>query len=95
MANYKITRTVPRDPADEFAHDKLFSTDRKHNALDVHPRMSGGNVVTVSDDDDQMIDAVRAAGADLLGGQYGYARAGYVRRALRPASRAEGRSARR
>jgi hypothetical protein len=90
-ANYKISRAVPRDPADEYTEDRLFSTDRRHNALEINPR-SNNYVRTVTDDpDDQFIDAVYAAGADLLGGQYGYVRQGLVRRALRPASRAEGR----
>ena len=54
-------------------------------------RISGSHVVTVSDDDDQLDDALRAAGADLLGGQYPYARAGFVRHPLRATSRGAGR----
>ena len=90
--NYRITRPAPRDPADEYVNDPLFTEDRRHNALEINPR-ANNYVRTVTDDpDDQFDDAVFAAGADLLGAQYPYARAGFVRRVLRPASRAEGRA---
>jgi hypothetical protein len=77
-------------PDQAFEHARLFTIDRRHNALNINP---GANnyVRTVSDDDDQMNDALRAAGADLLGQQYPYARAGFVRAALRPSSRGGGR----
>jgi hypothetical protein len=94
-ANHQFTRPAPRDPADEYVHDPLFAQDRRYNALTINPP-ANSYVRTVTDDpDDQFDDAVRAAGADLLGGQYLYARAGFVRRAVRPVSRAEGRGRRR
>jgi hypothetical protein len=89
MTNYKITRTVPRNPASEYVHDPLFSVDRKHAALDIHTGFISG--LPVDDGDDQLDDALRAGVADLLGGQYPYARAGFIRGALRPASRGAGR----
>ena len=88
-ANHTISKHDP----DNYRADKLFTQDRRHAALDVNTgHISGAHVVEVSDDDDQLVDAVRAAGADLLGGQYGYARAGYVRGALRATSRGSGRA---
>jgi len=93
--SYRITRPAPRDPADEYVHDKLFTEDRWHNALEINPR-ANNYVRTVTDDpDDQFDDAVYAAGADLLGQRYPYARQGLVRRALRPASHGAGRDRRR
>jgi hypothetical protein len=89
--NYTISRAVPRDPASEYTKDELFGTDRRHNALTVNPR-ANNYVRTVTDNpDDQFDDAVYAAGADLLGQRYPYARAGFIRRALRPASHGAGR----
>jgi len=89
--SYKISRPAPRDPAGEFVHDPLFSVDRRHNAVDINPRVNNYVRVVSSDPDEQMLDAVRAVGAHILGPQYPYARAGFVRSALRPASRADGR----
>ena len=94
MANspYIVTRPVPRDPADEFTRDGLFSTDKRVNGLNIDTgRISGCHVVEVSDDGDQLDDALRAAGADLLGAQYGYARQGFVRAALCPVGHGAGR----
>ena len=83
---YTISKPV------ELAGDPLFRTDRRIGGLDVNTgRISGSYVVTVSHDGDQLDDALRAVGADLLGAQYPYARAGFVRGALRPASRGDGR----
>jgi len=84
-ANHHFTK-----PA-EVQHDELFEQTRKYNGLTVNIPVHASHVVTVSDDQDQFDDAVYAAGADLLGGQYGYVRQGFVRRALRPASSAQGR----
>ena len=76
----------------EVRHDELFTENRRVNGLDVNTgRISGSHVVNVTDDDDQLDDALRAAGADLLGGQYSYARAGFVRHALRATSQGAGR----
>ena len=74
----------------EFEQARLLSVDRRHNGLNVNP---GANnyVVTVSDDDDQLDDALRAAGADILGQQYPYAHAGLARHALRATSQGAGR----
>ena len=72
----------------EIQHDELFRVDKRVNGLTVNPNNS---YVRQVDEDDQMDDALRAAGADLLGGQYPYARAGFVRGALRPASHGAGR----
>jgi hypothetical protein len=77
-------------PDQAFERAELFTIDRRHNALILNPGMNS-YVRTVSDDDDQMNDALRAAGADILGQQYPYARAGFVRSALRPSSRGAGR----
>ena len=86
--NHTFTRHDP----DSYRADPLFTTDRRYAGLDIRTgHISGSHVVNVSDDGDQLDDALRAAGADLLGGQYGYARAGFVRGALRPASRGGGR----
>jgi hypothetical protein len=90
-ANHRFSRPVELNEDDEFKQARLFMQNRRINGLDINPRVSGGNVVTVTDDD-QLDDAVRAGLADLLGGRYGYARAGFVRGALRPASRGEGRA---
>ena len=84
--------TFSKHDPDSYRADPLFSIDRRHNALTINP--NGSHVRVVSNDtdgDDQLDDALRAAGADLLGGQYPYARAGFVRGALRPASRGAGR----
>lgn len=85
-ANYHFSAPV------ELHEDKLVTTDRRINGLDVSTgHVSGSHVVTVNDDADQMGDALRAAGADILGPQYGYARAGFVRHALRASSQGAGR----
>jgi hypothetical protein len=90
--NYTISRAVPRDPADEYAHDQLFSTTRKYAGLNIDTgHISGGNVVTMSDEPDQFDNAVSMAAADVIGGRYPFARAGMIRRALRPASHGAGR----
>jgi hypothetical protein len=87
-ANHTITRHDP----DNYRADKLFTTDRRINGLDINIPAHASHVVTVSDDDDQLDDALRAAGADLLGGQYGHARAGFVRHPLRASSQGAGRA---
>lgn len=88
---YTVSRPVPRDPGAEYVHDRLFRVDRRCDALTIDP--SANNYVrTVSDDDDsQFRDAIEAAGADLLGQQFPYTRAGFVRHTLRPASQGAGR----
>jgi len=87
-ANHHFSRPAALTEDGQF---KQFSVERQYNAvMPVTGRISGSHVVTVSDDD-QLEDAIRAAGADLLGQQYGYARAGYVRGALRPSSQGAGR----
>jgi hypothetical protein len=92
-ANYHFSKPVELHEDDEFRQARLFMRDRRANGLDVNTgRISGSHVVEVSDEpDDQLYDALRAAGADILGAQYPYARAGFVRNALRPASRGAGR----
>lgn len=79
---------------EQFEQARLFSVNRRLAGLNVNTgHVSGSNVVTVTDDpDDQMDDALRAAGADILGHQYPYARQGFVRAALRPAAEGGGRS---
>lgn len=79
MTNHTFTR---RDP-DSYRADELFSVDRAHNAVDINLARSGGNVIMVGEHADQLDDALRAGAADLLGGRYPYARAGFVRSALR------------
>ena len=87
-ANHTFTRHDP----DNYREDRLFRTDQRDAALTIQTgRISGSHVVNVSDDDDQLDDALRAAGADLLGGQYPYARAGFVRHPLRASSQGAGR----
>ena len=91
--NHRFSRAVPRDPADEYVHDPLFSINRRVSGLNVNAgHISGSHVVEVGDDPPgQLDDAIRAGLADLLGGQFPYARAGFVRGALRPASQGAGR----
>jgi hypothetical protein len=79
-----------QDP--EWVHARLFSVDRRLNALDIRTGMfSGGHVVTVGEGADQLDDAIDAAATDYLSPRYGYARSGFIRRALRPASGGAGR----
>jgi hypothetical protein len=88
---YTISRPVSYVPDAEFDHAVRFAVDKRDAALMPVLRASTPGVVTVTDEPDQMDDALRAAGADLLGQQYGYARAGFVRHALRPSSQGAGR----
>lgn len=88
--NHTFSPPVPRDPADEYVHDKLFSINRRDNALNVNP--SANNYVhTVADDSDENLDFIRD---QILAGMFSYVPGvyhQYVRDALRPASRGEGR----
>lgn len=84
--------TFTKHDPDSYVHDRLFTPDRQHNALTVNTgRISGSHVIEVSDDGDQLDDAIRAFGAGVLGAQYSYARDGFVRGALRPAMHGAGR----
>ena len=79
-------------PDQEFEQARMFSVDRRHNALNVNPgRLSGGHVVTVADDSDENLDFIRD---QIVAGMFGYVpgvHQQYVRDALRPASRGAGR----
>jgi hypothetical protein len=75
----------------EFGHAVRFAVDKRHAAVVPVLRATSPGVVTLTDDDDQLDDGLRAAGADLLGQQYPYARAGFVRHALRPSAQGAGR----
>jgi hypothetical protein len=90
--SYTFSRPVPRDPADEYVHDKLFSTYRRVNGLDINPgRISGSHVVTAADDSDENLDFIRD---QIVAGVFGYVpgvHQQYVRDVLRPASRGQGR----
>jgi hypothetical protein len=91
-ANHHFSKPAELHEDDEFRQARLFGIDRRYAALDVHTgRISGSHVVTVDDDGDQLSDALRAAGAGILGAQYPFARAGFVRGALRASSRGGGR----
>lgn len=84
--------TFSKHDPDSYTEDKLFTQDRRHNALTVNTgRISGSHVIEVSDGGDQLDDALRAAGSDILSGQYSYVRDGFVRGALRPAMHGQGR----
>jgi hypothetical protein len=90
---YKITRTVPRDPASEYVHDPLFRTDRRDNGLTINTgHISGSHVRTVSDDSAENWQFIRD---QIVAGKFGYlpgVHQAYVRDALRPASRGQGRA---
>ncbi|HEX5290128.1 MAG TPA: hypothetical protein VFX25_14785 [Streptosporangiaceae bacterium] len=81
------THELHQDQA--FERAELFSIDRRHNAVKIN--LGANNYVVTVSDDDQMNDALRAAGADILGRRFSYARDGFVRSALRPSSRGAGR----
>jgi len=91
---YKISRPVPRDPAEEFVHDPLFSIDRRHNALDINPRAN--NYVRVVSNDDPWRSAIELGAAVTLGRlpeALGVAvNSAAIRSTLRASSRGEGRS---
>ncbi|HET9081118.1 MAG TPA: hypothetical protein VFO01_11480 [Trebonia sp.] len=95
--NHTISRPVPRDPADEYVHDKLFRMDRRYGGLDVDTgRISGSHVVQVTDDGGiQWTQAAELAGAQfagLAGGDVAMmARSALVRSTLRPVSGGGGR----
>lgn len=74
----------------EFEQARLFSVDRRHNALMPEIRATSPGVVTVTDEPSEWQNAIEQAGAHLLGHIPG-AYAGYVRDGLRPASRGAGR----
>jgi hypothetical protein len=90
---YRISREVPRDPAEEIVHDRLFTVDRRDNGLDVNTgHISGSHVTTVSDDSAENLDFIRD---QIAGGLFGFVpgvHQQYVRDALRPASRGQGRA---
>lgn len=93
-ANHTFSRPVPRDPADEYVHDKLFRIDRRDNALTINPA-ANNYVRTVSNDApwDAVLESAGVAVLGQLPGSVGLmARAAYVRSALRPASQGEGRA---
>lgn len=78
---------------DAFRDAREFAIDRRYNALDISTSsLSGGHVVTVGEGADQLDNAIAAAEADFLSARYTYARAGLIRRALRPASDGAGRA---
>jgi hypothetical protein len=89
---YSIRREVTRDPAEEYVQDKLFTTDRRYNGLDVNTgHISGSHVRTVSDDSE---DNWRYIRDQVAAGLFGYipgVHQAFVRDALRPASRGGGR----
>ena len=92
MAASHFSKPVELHRDEQFDHAVRFAMHKRDASLmPVTGRISGSNVVTVTDEPDQLEDAVRAAGADLLGQQYPYARAGFVRHALRSSSRGAGR----
>ena len=89
---YTFSRPVDLHHDEEFEQARLFSVDRRHNGLSVNPgRISGGHVVTVADDSDENVDFIRD---QIVAGMFGYVpgvHQQYVRDALRPASRGQGR----
>ena len=88
---YTFSRPAEVQKDENFDHAVRFAVDRRDAGLIPMPNASGGNVVTVGENADQLDDALRAAGADLLGGRYPYARAGFVRHPLRASSQGAGR----
>jgi hypothetical protein len=90
--NHHFSRPVELRQDDEIARAQVFSIDRRYNALAIHQTsLSGGHVVDVGEGANQMDDAIAMAEADILGGRYPFARAGLIRRALRPVSDGAGR----
>lgn len=93
-ANHHFSAPVELHEDEEFGQTRLFTQDRRYAALDVNTgRISGSRVVTVSDDI-QWDQALESAGAQVLSqipGVATQARAAYIRSALRPASRGDGR----
>jgi hypothetical protein len=91
--NHHFSRPAEVRQDDEIARAQVFSIDRRYNALDIRTSsLNGGHVVTVGEGADQLDNAITMAEADILGGRYPFARAGLVRRALRPASDGAGRA---
>jgi hypothetical protein len=90
--SYHFSRPAETHEDDEFARAQVFSIDRRYNALAIRQTsLSGGHVIDVGEGANQMDDAIAMAEADLLGGRYPFARAGLIRRALRPVSDGAGR----
>jgi len=82
---YTFSRPVPRDPADEYTEDKLFSIDRRHNALDIN--LGANNyVVNVSDDiqwDQALVGAAVSVLSQMPGNLPLQGRAALIRSAMR------------
>ncbi|MGH3275469.1 MAG: hypothetical protein ACRDNZ_14250 [Streptosporangiaceae bacterium] len=91
MASGRFSQPVELARDELFTRGTKFAIDRQHAAVMPVLTGLGSHVQTVTDDDDQLDDALRAAGAGLLGQQYGYAHAGFARHALRPTGQGDGR----
>lgn len=87
--------TFTKHDPDQYGHDKLFSTDRRHNGLNINPH-ANNFVKTVTDEPLSNWDAVFASAAtSVLSGVPGVPSAAlhgaYVRSAMRGLGRGRDR----